>query len=77
MDINTIEVIERGMKCLSDNLGADETEVFISTILRERFDYTKWRESLVDSIDTMDKLDEFVELSKGKIQFNGNPKCVV
>lgn len=67
MDVNTIEVIERGMKCLSDNLGADETEVFISTILRERFDYTKWRESLIDSIDTMDKLDEFVELSKGKI----------
>ena len=77
MNVNTIEVIERGMKCLSDNLGADETEVFISTILRERVDYTKWRESLVDSIDTMDKLDEFVELSKGKIQFNDNPKSVV
>ena len=46
MDINTIEVIERGMKCLSDNLGADETEVFISTILRERFDYTKWQRQL-------------------------------
>ena len=53
-------------KCLSDNLGADETEVFISTILRERFDYTEWRKSLVDTINTMDKLDEFVELSKGK-----------
>lgn len=77
MDINTIEVIERGMKCLSDNLGADETEVFISTILRERFDYTEWRKSLVDSIDTMDKLDEFVELSKEKIQFNGNPNSVI
>ena len=77
MDINTIEVIERGMKCLSDNLGADETEVFISTILRERFDYTEWRKSLVDSIDTMDKLDEFVELSKEKNQFNGNSKSVI
>ena len=77
MDVNTIEVIERGMKCLSDNLGADETEVFISTILRERFDYTEWRKSLVDSINTMDKLDEFVELSKGNIQFNGNPKNVI
>lgn len=77
MDINTIEVIERGMKCLSDNLGADETEVFISTILRERFDYTEWRKSLVDSINTMDKLDEFVELSKEKIQFNGNSKSVI
>ena len=77
MDVNTIEVIERGMKCLSDNLGADETEVFISTILREWFDYTEWRKSLVDSIDTMDKLDEFVELSKEKIQFNGNSKSVI
>jgi len=41
------------------------------------FDYTEWRKSLVDSIDTMDKLDEFVELSKEKIQFNGNPKSVI
>ena len=45
--------------------------------LRERFDYTEWRKLLVDSIDTMDKLDEFVELSKEKIQFNGNPKSVI
>ena len=54
MGVNIIEVIERGMKCLSDNLGADETEVFVSTILRERFDYNEWRKSLVDSINTMD-----------------------
>ena len=74
MNTNTVEVIDRGMKCLSDNLGADETEIFIATILRERFDYTEWRRSLVDNINTIEKLDEFVKTSKEKVQFNGNAK---
>lgn len=77
MNTNTVEVIDRGMKCLSDNLGADETEIFIATILRERFDYTEWRRSLVDNINTIEKLDEFVKTSKEKVQFNGNAKVVL
>lgn len=77
MITNTVEVIDRGMKCLSDNLGADETEIFIATILRERFDYTEWRRSLVDNINTIEKLDEFVKTSKEKVQFNGNAKVVL
>lgn len=40
----TSEIMERGMDCLLDNLGAFETEQFISTILREKKDYTKWRQ---------------------------------
>ena len=38
MNPNTIEVIDRGLRCLSENLGAKETEIFISTLLREKFD---------------------------------------
>ena len=65
------------MKCLSDNLGAGETEIFISTILKERFDYTKWRHSFVDCIETFDELDAFVEKSKEKAQFQGNAKEIL
>ena len=43
MMTNTTETIERGMKCLLEQLGVIETEKFISIIIRERFDYTKWR----------------------------------
>ena len=41
--ISTAEIMERGMDCLLEKLGAIETERFISVIIRERFDYTKWR----------------------------------
>lgn len=64
MSPSSIDVIDKGMKCLSENLGAAETELFIATILRERFDYTKWRRSMVDKIKTFDDLDKFVESSK-------------
>ena len=44
-DINTAEILERGMNCLLDHLGVVETERFISVMIREKFDYTKWRRS--------------------------------
>ena len=44
-DMNTAEVMERGMSCLFEQLGVVETERFISVIIREKYDYTKWRRS--------------------------------
>ena len=40
---NTVEIMERGIECLLEQLGPVETERFISAIIRERFDYTEWR----------------------------------
>lgn len=34
----------QGMKCLTKGLGIVEAERFISAILREQTDYTKWRQ---------------------------------
>ena len=42
---NTAEVMERGMSCLLEKLGVVDTERFISVIIREKYDYTKWRRS--------------------------------
>ena len=42
-NISTAEIVERGYGCLFEHLGTIETERFISYILSERFDYTKWR----------------------------------
>lgn len=61
MSTNTIEVIDRGLRCLSENLGAKETEIFISTLLREKFDYTKWRQAFVDGIETFEDLDQLLQ----------------
>ena len=43
---NTAEVLDRGLGCLLEQLGTVETERFISIIIREKFDYTKWRKNL-------------------------------
>ena len=40
---STSEIMDKGISCLLDNLGTVETERFISVIIREQFDYTKWR----------------------------------
>jgi hypothetical protein len=40
---NTAVIRKEGMDCLLNNLGVLETEVFISSLLREHFDYTEWQ----------------------------------
>ncbi len=41
--MNNTVLLDTGMKHLSDKLGLVEAERFIALILREPFDYTKWR----------------------------------
>jgi hypothetical protein len=40
---NTAAIMNAGMDCLVEKLGAVETEIFIAQISREPFDYTKWQ----------------------------------
>lgn len=47
---NTAEIMDKGITCLLEKLGTVETERFISVMLRERFDYTKWRRQHFDKI---------------------------
>lgn len=47
---NTTTIIERGMQCLVETLGEVETEEFLSTIMREHFDYTKWQRVHFDDV---------------------------
>ena len=43
-----------GMRILSENLGLVEAERFISLIIREPFDYTKWQENLFEDMSLED-----------------------
>lgn len=45
----TTEILSRGMRCLVDQMGTVEAELFISTIIREKFDYTKWQREYFDA----------------------------
>jgi len=40
---NTAVIMQDGMNCLIDRLGAYEAEIFIWNILKEPFDYTEWQ----------------------------------
>ena len=77
MNTNTIQVIDQGLRCLSENLGMEETGIFISTLLREKFDYTKWRQSFVNRIETFEDLDAFLAAAKEKRNFNGHPATIL
>ncbi|MCL2107337.1 MAG: hypothetical protein FWH26_09835 [Oscillospiraceae bacterium] len=37
-------ILDAGLKCLAEKLGILNAERFIALVLREPFDYTKWRE---------------------------------
>ena len=51
MKYNTTEIMDKGMACLVERLGIVDAEHFISVILRERFDYTKWQREHFDNLD--------------------------
>lgn len=52
---NTAEIMNKGVNILLKNMGALETEQFISVIIRERFDYTKWQREFFENVSS----DEF------------------
>lgn len=43
-DASTAEIIDRGINCLVEELGVVEAERFIAALLREKSDYTRWRQ---------------------------------
>lgn len=45
---NTSVIMSEAMKCLIEKLGIVETEIFISNIIKEPFDYTKWQREHFD-----------------------------
>lgn len=46
---STSEIMNTGMKCLVEQMGIIEAERFISVIIREKFDYTKWQREYFDA----------------------------
>ena len=76
MYTNTNQIIERGMACLREHLGIIETEVFISTIQREKFDYTKWHQPFADNI-TEEAFRELCEKTAKEHPFNGKKATII
>ena len=47
--MTTNEILNTGMTCLKEKLGIVGAEQFISVIIREQFDYTKWQREHFDA----------------------------
>ena len=61
---STAEVMKLGMDCLIENLGVTDTERFISTLLREKGDYTLWRRRYFEDMDLDSLLKASAEYAK-------------
>ena len=48
---NTAIIMEKGINVLLKNLGVLDTEQFISTLLKEPFDYTEWSRKHYENVD--------------------------
>lgn len=46
-----MEIMNRGISCLIQQMGVVEAEKFISIINREKFDYTKWQQHLFEDME--------------------------
>jgi len=55
--ITDTEIKQKGLKALISELGSVQAERFISLIIREPFDYTKWQQELWpnESVEELDK----------------------
>ena len=49
MFANEQTIMKKGMECLNNNLNTIEVEIFISTILKSAYDYTKWRQEYFET----------------------------
>ena len=49
---STAEILDAGINCLIEKLGTVETERFISILIREKSDYTKWRQKYFSDVSS-------------------------
>jgi hypothetical protein len=76
MSSSTVEIMNKGMQCLLEKLGVVEAEQFISVIIKEQFDYTKWQQEYFDNM-TPEEIDVAVKHYVEKHPFKGNAKTII
>jgi hypothetical protein len=58
-----IQIRHEGFKALFANLDVVDAEKFITLISRDRFDYTKWRENLLENMTVEDIIKQGQEFA--------------
>jgi hypothetical protein len=66
---NSAVLLDRGIRCLNNELGILDAGRFVALILREPFDYTEWRKSNLFVGMSLDEIiDEADEYCKKNAQ---------
>ena len=73
--INASELKSKGMRCLTEQMGVVEAEMFVSMILREQFDYTKWQREYYDTMKPGDFMCGALDYAKAH-PFEGKAKHI-
>ena len=71
----TADIMNKGMKCLIEQMGVLGAEEFISIIIREKFDYTKWQREYFDNIAQGEFYNSALEYAKNH-PYTGNAERV-
>lgn len=71
MSPSTAEIMSRGMKCLMEHLGVVEAERFVATVIREKFDYTRWQREYFDGMSP-EEISQAAEKFERKEPYTGN-----
>ncbi|MDR1632429.1 MAG: hypothetical protein LBR97_06080 [Dysgonamonadaceae bacterium] len=70
---NSTALLEKGMRCLNNELGILDAERFVALLLREPFDYTKWRrENLFVNMSLDEIMDEADKYCKENTDASNN-----
>ena len=62
--MSNAEIMDKGINCLIEKLGTVDTERFISVLIREKFDYTKWQRDRFDDMSYEELNDAAIEYDK-------------
>ena len=62
--MNDTIILEKGMRSLVESLGEVDAERFITRLIREPFDYTKWQRNLFEGMTVEDINAEAVKYCK-------------
>ena len=60
----TANIMTDGINCLVEKLGIIETEIFISQLIREPVDYTKWQREHYANMSVSELNKKAVEYAK-------------
>ena len=73
---NILELYDEGVSILTKNMGIIKAEQFISILLKEPFDYTKWHQNMADLM-TKEEFSDIVELSERMTPYSGDISTII